>query len=351
MRLAAITLVCPQCGKPFKTTASRKEFCSKSCAAAREKENNRRNATAKSVISAKLALKQVESSKELLSISAAARYLGVSRPTIYKYIEEGKLSPIRKSDAVIRIPIAQLQRSEDKTQQLPSADATGYMTKDEVIRKYDISETWFHRRVREKGVKSVRMGAKSYYQATVMYQLFHKEDLKDIGNWYTSEELAIREGISRKHICATARKLGIKVVRGSRISYIDKEGWDNRKIAPAILERDYMTADQIKQHYHIGNKTLYDKINASAVTKVKKGNYVYFLINDIDPLFKDKEPHIPAEIKRNYIRSCDALKIYHIGQKRFTEETKAANVEKVRTEGNFVWYRKDQLDKLFKTII
>lgn len=351
MRLAAITQVCPQCGKPFSTTASRKEYCSKSCAAAHEKENNYRNANAKSIISEKLALKQVESSKDLLSISAAARYLGVSRPTIYKYIEEGKLSPIRKSDAVIRIPMSQLQLSEDKTQQLPSVDATGYMTKEEVMRKYDISETWFHRRVKAKGVKSVRMGAKSYYQATVMRQLFHKEEVPDTTGWYTSEELAIREGISRKHICATARKLGIKVVRGSKVSYIDREGWDNRKIAPAILERDYMTADQIKQHYHIGNKTLYDKINASIVTKVKKGNYVYFLIKDIDPLFKSKEPHIPVEIKRNYIRGCDALKIYHIGQKRFTAETQAANVEKVRTEGNFVWYRKDQLDKLFKTLI
>ena len=87
------------------------------------------------------------------------------------------------------------------------------------------------------------------------------------------------------------------------------------------------------------------------ITKVKRGNFVYFPIRDLDRLFKDKGPHIPADIKRDYIRSCDALKIYHIGQKRFTEETKAANVERVRTEGNFVWYRKDQLDKLFKTLI
>lgn len=40
--------------------------------------------------------------------------------------------------------------------------------------------------------------------------------------------------------------------------------------------------------------------------------------------------------------------MYHVGQKRFSEETKAANVTKVRTEGNFMWYKKSELDKLFK---
>ncbi len=71
----------------------------------------------------------------------------------------------------------------------------------------------------------------------------------------------------------------------------------------------------------------------------------------MDRLFKDKTPKIPPEILKHYIRSCDALKLYHIGQKRFTEETRTAGIEKIRTEGNFVWYRKEQLDKLFKTLI
>lgn len=59
---------------------------------------------------------------------------------------------------------------------------------------------------------------------------------------------------------------------------------------------------------------------------------------------------IPTEIRKNYMRSGDALKYYHLGQKRFSEETRAAGVTKVRTEGNYVWYKKDELDKLFKKI-
>ncbi len=295
--------------------------------------------------------------KQYLSITEAAAVLGVSRPTIYAKMDSGELPYNQISDRIIRIPISAIQAIQSQssrrktTLQIAKHDLPKYITIKEAISKYGIRKSTFYNKAKEAGIVAVKYGIKILYPKDKIQELFQPVARPDVSNWYTSEELATREGISRKHICATAHKLGIKVVRAGSVCYIDKEGWDNRKLAPAVIERDYMTVDKAKQHYHIGGKTFYDKINASSVTKVKKGNFVYFLIKDLDRLFKDKGPHIPAEIKRDYIRSCDALKIYHIGQKRFTEETKAANVEKVRTEGNFVWYRKDQLDKLFKTLI
>lgn len=49
-----------------------------------------------------------------------------------------------------------------------------------------------------------------------------------------------------------------------------------------------MTVDQAKKHYHIGGKTFYDAVNSNNIQKVRKGNYVYFPIKDMDRLFKDK---------------------------------------------------------------
>ena len=68
---------------------------------------------------------------------------------------------------------------------------------------------------------------------------------------------------------------------------------------------------------------------------------------ELDRLFKNKTPKIPLEIRRDYIRGQDALKRYHIGQKRFSEMTKAAGVTKIRTKGNYIWYKKSELDTLF----
>lgn len=347
MRATAVTLICPQCGKPFQTTASRKEYCSPECLRKHDNEAKHRLALARNTITSKQAERQAVSDKTLLSISEAAKFLGVSRPTIYAYIKEGKLSPIRKSSAVVRIPMEQLTSTEQKTDQLPSIDTTAYLTKVEIIKKYKVSETWFHRRIKEKGVKSVRIGAKCYYDAVTAHQIFHKEDKFDTTGWYTSDELALREGITKKHICTIARRLGIKTQRSTTTTYIDREGWDSRKLAPAVIENNYMTVDQAKQHYHIGGKTFYDSINASNIEKVKKGNYVYFPIKELDRLFKNREPEIPSEIRKNYVTAKEALSYCHVGQKRFSADTKAAGVTKVRTEGNFVWYKKSDLDKLF----
>lgn len=38
--------------------------------------------------------------------------------------------------------------------------------------------------------------------------------------------------------------------------------------------------------------------------------------------------------------------MYHIGQKRFSEETARFGVEKMRLKG-FMWYRRDALDRIF----
>lgn len=295
--------------------------------------------------------------KQYLSITEAAEFLGVSRPTIYARLNSGELPYNQISSRTIRIPLSALTSIQatthptKKNQHLTAHDLRSYITREEVLRSYNIEKSKFHKVLQSNGIKAVRYGQKALYLKTQMHDLFYKETFPDVKEWYTSEELSIREGISRKHICATAHKLGIPVKRAGTVCYISKTGWNDRKLSPSILEKDYMTVDQAKKHYHIGGKTFYDTVNANNLSKVRKGNYVYFSIKDLDRLFKDKNPHIPPEIKRNYIRGCDALKLYHIGQKRFTEETRTAGIEKIRTEGNFVWYRKDQLDKLFKTLI
>ena len=294
--------------------------------------------------------------KQYLSITEAAAFLGVSRPTIYARLQSGELPYNQISTRTIRIPVSALRDFQATTapkqirQKLSAHDLRDYMTREEVLTKYSLTKSQFHREIKREGIKAVRYGQKALYLKTQMKETFFKQTYPDIKDWYTSEELAAREGISRKHICATAHKLGIEVKRAGSVCYIAKEAWDDRKLAPSIIERDYITVDQAKQHYHNGGKKFYDTINATDITKVKKGNFVYFPVKDLDRLFKDKTPKIPAEIRKNYIRGIDALKHYHIGQKRFSEETQAARVTKVRTEGNFVWYKKDELDRIFNKL-
>ena len=135
--------------------------------------------------------------------------------------------------------------------------------------------------------------------------------------------------------------------RSGKTLLIARKEWDNARICRGDLSKNYLTVDQAKKRYHIGQGTFYEGVNESNIQRIRQGNYVYFSILELDRLFKNKTPKIPPEIRRDYIRGQDALKKYHIGQKRFSEMTKAAGVTKIRTRGNYVWYKKSELDTLF----
>ena len=166
--------------------------------------------------------------------------------------------------------------------------------------------------------------------------------------WYDANDLIQSEGLTRKYISDYIRRKSITCRRVGRQLLILREEWDKSKLVHGDIEKNYLTVDQARKVYHIGQKTFYDGVHAAGLEGIRQKNYVYYSKLELDRLFKDKTPKIPLEIRRDYIRSGDALKRYHIGQKRFSDETRAAGVTKVRTEGNFVWYKKSELDELFK---
>ena len=141
----------------------------------------------------------------------------------------------------------------------------------------------------------------------------------------------------------TRRKVGIKL-------YLNIKEWNEARFFRGDSE-DYVNAKQAQRLFHVGGERFYATVNSSNIRRYRCGIEVFFDKKDLAKLFENKEPEIPAEIRKNYMRSCDALKHYHIGQKRFSEETQAAGVPKVKTAGNYVWYLKSELDRLFKKLI
>ena len=291
--------------------------------------------------------------RQYLSITEAAQFLGVSRPTIYLRLRDGDISSIQVSSRTVRIPVEdllslQVEKKVQRMQTLTMHELRKFISREEAVEKYGIKVRKFHEVISKAGLKSVRYGRKAMYPKDRIDELFSKELYPGIKEWYTTEELAAREGISRSRICVIAHELGITVKRGGSVGYIDKVAWDNRKMAPAVIEKEYMTVVDATKHYHIGRARFYDAVNGSNIEKVKKGNFVYFPIKELDKLFKAKEPEIPADIRKNFVKSGEITRMYHIGQDRFLKETREAGVEKVHTDGGFVWYRKDQLDRLFR---
>jgi excisionase family DNA binding protein len=297
-------------------------------------------------------MKAVE--RTYFSISEAARLLGVSRPTIYARIRSGELLAVKVSPRTLRIPIEEIKAQPIRYAPAPSSirdirrALETMITRDEAIAKYGISQQWFYKKVRAAGIKAMRYGTKAYYRKDAIHRLFFKRKYPEITDWTTSEELAKEFGIGRKTICTLARKFDIPRVRTKRNLLISRKDWLFHRMEMPDLQKNYLTVSQAIKLYHIGLTTFYNGVNTNNVTRRRQGREVYFPKADLDRLFKDRSPKIPEEIRRDYVTAGDALKVYHVAQKRFSAETRAKGVTKVRTEGNFVWYKKTELDELFK---
>lgn len=345
-----VTRTCPCCGSAFTTDNPRQTYCSHTCRNTQNMRVKRQRKQARKAKIEAMAARDAFEGKSHLSITEAAQYLGVSRPTLYARINAGELTPLKVSSRTIRIPIDQLKADSQIQPQPSKGDFSILISKAEVLLKYNISESWLMRRMKEEGIRPRIIKGKAFYPKKDVDRMFKPKPTYNKDDWYNAEELVRSEGFTRKYLSSYVREKKIDCKRIGRTMLVDKKQWDRSRLFRGDIEKNYLTVDQARKHYHLAQKTFYDKVHAAGVEGIRTGVNVYYKITDLDPLFKDKTPKIPAEIRKNYMRSGDALKHYHLGQKRFSEETQAASVTKVRTEGNYVWYKKDELDKLFKKI-
>ena len=345
-----VTRKCPCCGSAFTTDNLKRKYCSDTCRNTHQMRKKRARSKARKARIETSAAREALEGKTHLSISEAAKFLGVSRPTLYARIEQGELTPLRVSTRTVRIPIEQLETSTQMQPRPTKGDFSSLISKADVLSKYDISERWLYKCLKEEGIRPKLIKGVSFLPKPDIERMFKPKPVYNPDEWIDAEDLINKEGLARKYISDFARRKAIPCRRIGRTLLVSKKEWEKAHIFQGDRDKNYLTVDQAKKHYHIGQQTFYDKTNEAGVDGIRQGNRVYYRIVDLDRLFKDKTPKIPAEIRKNYMRSGDALKYYHLGQKRFSEETQAAGVTKVRTEGNYVWYKKDELDKLFKKI-
>ena len=342
--------ICPVCGKAFVPYTTGQIFCSKVCGKTATHTMERNSLVVGKELDQRKAKKEKASGEKLLSIAAAARFLNVSRPTIYSCIESGVLSPVPFSERSVRIPMSQLVLLQDDSPVLDKADLGLTISKEDALKRYSISETWLYRKTKTHGVPSVVVKGKAYFQKDALDRLFPPRSAYDRRKWFTIDDLVQAQGMSDKRILTIVSEHNIETSRVRQLLLISKEGWKKARVLLSKLERYYMTTEQACKEYRIGPVKFREIIGAAGLQGVQNGHFKYYKKAELEPLLRDRSPKIPKEITKNYIRCKDALKKYHIGLQRFLDETKANNVEKIRTAGNFVWYKKSELDKLFKKL-
>jgi excisionase family DNA binding protein len=287
--------VCKFCGKTFTAYQSTTKYCCTSCA----------NRAGKAELKAKQQQSDSEEirernrqkllSQEFLSISATAELLSISRPTIYKMIANGEIKALRISERIVRIKRADLEQIQSAIAPIntPIAEINciqeEHITVAEALQKFNISMTWFYRKIKEKKTTPVIIKGTAHYPIKPLHKLFAKKQYADIAEWYTVAEIAEKFGVSRQYVYEYTSEHKMPKKREGKEVLISKYHWDkSRGLNPAESE-NYYTVPQATEKFGIGRSHLYDLIRVHKIPKIKHGQSILIHRQEIDNLMSNRK--------------------------------------------------------------
>ena len=279
--------VCRECGKVFKPEFGRQIFCSPECRKASSNSKRRAQRNLESNANDRAAIIEILSKRAFLSIKETALFLGVSRPTIYRRILNGEYHPIKVSTKTIRIPIQEVLASTDMEIDKKIGDFTLVLNLQDALLRYDTTRTQFYEILSKHNIAVRKRRGIAYYPQKTLDQFLPLRSEFKPDEWYTINEVMKSSGYTRSTIRGICIKANIARVKKDGTLYISKR-WDNHRYSKEDLEKNYMTHKQAILHYRIGNDKFYNFVNESGIQRHRDGNLVYFKKSDLDKLFKKK---------------------------------------------------------------
>jgi excisionase family DNA binding protein len=232
-----------------------------------------------------------------LSISSAAALLSISRPTIYKMIANGEIKAIRISERIIRIKRTDLEQIQPAVTIAPintpiteiNKIKEEYIGISEALQQFNISPTWFYRKIKTAEIKPATIDGKTLYPLKPLKKLFTKKQYAEIAEWYTMAEIVEKFGVSKQYVYEYTsdhklprKKQGIEVL-------ISKYHWDQSKGLDPAENENYYTVPQATEKYGIGRNHLYDVIRTHKISKIARGNKILIHKETFDNLMNKRK--------------------------------------------------------------
>jgi len=287
---------CQWCGEPFIAHKMTTLYCSKACwdKAYRVKLKKKKREEQ---------LKEEESSlpvigsigqKEFLNPTEAAKLLGISKATMYRYMEQGIIKVlrtpaktiVRRSDleALFENPPIYIKRNRCK-RKLESAT----YTMSDIVKKYKITKKIAERRIIKFDIPKIMNGRNVSYKISDIDKYF-SDFTEDINSdfYYTPEQVAEKYNMTRDAVLAFARRRDIpKIVRNRKV-YYSKPHFDSWKGKGEVLDPLYYTTQEIRGKYGFTKDQVSYYIHTYHVERKKRGAFTLINREDFDRIIKER---------------------------------------------------------------
>ena len=306
-RRIKILKVCACCGKEFEAQKSTTMFCCSNCARKyrrRQEAAERRQKVTAEQISKNIAIKESNApDSQFLRTSEAADYLGISKRTLHRYIEQG----IIKAKRLPRVTLI------DRTE----------------LRRVLESDESLHIKTKAK------------------IELPPKDESNPIfnGEHITIPEAAKFYGVPLNVMQNYLRRSDLKFTMYRNTRFYDKKDVD-KYIKKRLRERrpdikEWYSVNDILTKYNITSVTLNNQLYKSPVPKRKNGGYTYYSKSHIDEIFG-------YLLKADKYYTTEELSVmYKLDKRRISKIVQRYSLPKITKSGRIL-IEKEPFDEFMK---
>ena len=232
-----IQRICEHCGNEFTAKTTKTRYCSLKCNSAAYKQKRRQakieRSQSETAQKKERAITNIKD-KEVLNISETAVYLGVSRPTIYNWLNNGVINGKRMSNRKVLVLKSDLiglfeqNQAYEKPSLTERKPITDFYTIKEVQDKFKIGESWVYNIINENNIPKTRIGGKTHLSKKHIDNYFKKkrDDVSNITEWYTVTEIQEKYNLTRDQVYWRAHDNNIPKQRIGRNVKISKQHFD-----------------------------------------------------------------------------------------------------------------------------
>ena len=284
---------CEWCGKLFIAHKTTTRCCSHRCANLAYKERTRQKRVSEFQT---MVNQQIEKEdcidKDFFTPSEAAKYIGISRATFYRYLETNLIKSVQlKRKTIIRKRDieALFDNASPYKKHLPRSkqSITDFYTTAEIKEKFGVKESWIYEIAKEHNIPRIFNRGRTYWSKKHIDSYFAKKAPDaSITEWYSVAELQEKFGMTLSAIYTFVYKNVIPKRKEGKMVYYSKKNFDIAKGIATPEEPQYYTIPEAMEKYNLTRDQLYHYVKYHNLTRIKVGKYTKILRSELDKFFE-----------------------------------------------------------------
>jgi len=284
---------CEWCGKLFIAHKTSTRCCSHRCANLAYKERTRQKRVSEFQT---MVNQQIEKEdcidKNFFTPSEAAKYIGISRATFYRYLETNLIKSVQlKRKTIIRKrdieALFDNASPYKKHLQRSKQSITDFYTTAEIKEKFGVKESWIYEIAKEHNIPRTFNRGRTYWSKKHIDSYFAKKAPDaSITEWYSVAELQEKFGMTLSAIYTFVYKNVIPKRKEGKMVYYSKKHFDIAKGIATPEEPQYYTIPEAMEKYNLTRDQLYHYVKYHNITRIKVGKYTKILRSELDKFFE-----------------------------------------------------------------